>query len=357
MADVKSKNMYELLGNDPEEDSDREPEPPTKAKTNPVARIGKRDGPSEAPAKAAATVGESRGGGRGGRGRGRGGSEGAFHDRDAGRAANKSNEDYVRETDRPYRGRGGDRGGRGRGGRGRTFHDGRDDRRSHGRPNEHVKQADQSWGAPTGDAEYDDEKAGEAIAKDEAKDGTDAIVDAPVNADGEKLEVNAAGEIQEPEEVKVSYADYLVQQAEKKLALGGGLEARKANEGSKVDKKWSNAQTLESSKAEEELYFKGSAGKASRQREQKAKTTLDIDHRFVEQPSARGDRESRGRGGRGRGEGRGSFRGERGSGRGRGEGRGAFRGERGGPRGGRGGASGAPVNTTDESAFPSLGSK
>ena len=58
----------------------------------------------------------------------------AFHDRDAGRAANKSNEDYVRETDRPYRGRGGDRGGRGRGGRGRTFHDGRDDRRSHGRP-------------------------------------------------------------------------------------------------------------------------------------------------------------------------------------------------------------------------------
>ena len=141
-------------GNDPEEDSDREPEPPTKVKDKPVARIGKRDALDTAPVKAAGGDSrdsrESRGGGRG---RGRGGNEGgmlcifnfltltlmlislpAFHDRDAGSTANRRNQDFVNQTDRPYRGRGGDRGGRGRGGRGREFRDQRDDRQSHGRP-------------------------------------------------------------------------------------------------------------------------------------------------------------------------------------------------------------------------------
>ena len=212
-----------------------------------------------------------------------------------------------------------------------------------------MKQADQSWGAPTGGSEWDDEKAGEAIAKDEAKEGFDTNVDPPVDADGNRPEGETAApaaqpEVEpEPEDHSKSYAEYLAEQAEKKLSFGGIKEARKPNEGSKPDKKWAQAKPL-SKGDEEDEYISGKGGKASRQRERKEKSTLEIDHRFVE-PN-RGER-----GGRGRG--RGDFRGGDRGGRGRGRG-GDFRGGRGEGRGGRGGR-GDAVNVSDPSAFPSLG--
>lgn len=149
----------------------------------------------------------------------------------------------------------------------------------------------------------------------------------------------------------MSYADYLAQQAEKKLALGDNLEIRKPNEGSKVDKKWANAKALE--KNDDDDFIAATANKTKRERERKAKQLVEIDNRFVEPERPRG-----GRGGRGgaRGGARGDGRG-RGEGRGRG-GRGDFRGDsRGDFRGGRptGGRENASINTSDESAFPSLG--
>ena len=237
---------------------------------------------------------------------------------------------------------------------------------------DHVKQADQSWGAPTGGSEWDDEKAGEAIAKEEVKEGLDATVDPPVDAEGNnpdgvtRVEENAAP-IQaaaepEPEDNSKSYADYLAELAEKKLKLGGEtLEVRKANEGSKLDKKWAQAKPL-SKDDEEEDYIAGRGEKAKRERQRKEKTRLDVDMRYVEPSRGGGDR---GRGGRGRGEARGDFRGDRGrGGRGRGEG---YRGNRGGDggdirggyRGGRGARDGGTVNVSvnvsDIGAFPSLG--
>lgn len=186
--------------------------------------------------------------------------------------------------------------------------------------------------------------------------------DAPVDAEGNKPESTPAAE-PEPEDHNISYADYLAQQAEKKLALGTGIpEARKPNEGSKDDKKWANAKPL--TKEEEEAFIAGSGGKAKRERERKQKQVVEIDQRFVEAPE-RGGRDGprggrgggRGRGDGPRGRGDGSFRGNRGDGPrggGRGRGDGAYRGA---PRGGpRGGGSSAPINTDDTNAFPSLGS-
>lgn len=206
------------------------------------------------------------------------------------------------------------------------------------------KQAAMSWGATEGEAELKDEQAGEAIAAGEQK---------------EALAEDAAGEeTAEPEDKSVSYADYLVQQAEKKAALEAeGPKIRGANEGSKLDKKWADAKPLE--KVEED-YFAASGGKTKREREKKVKQTVDFDPRFVEP-----ERAPRG-GARG---GRGGDRGDRGGERGRGRGRGGPGGDRGrggpavdrgsrgtGSRGGRGGRDGAaPINTKDESAFPSLG--
>jgi len=231
-----------------------------------------------------------------------------------------------------------------------------------------VKQADQSWGAPTGQSEWADERAGEAIAKDETKEGFDTTVGAPVDADSNVPEAvgdgadgaAAATSAQpaaepEPEDNSKSYAEYLAEQAEKKLRLGSGVpEARRPNEGSKQDKKWSEAKPL-SKDDEEDSYIQGKGEKAKRERQRKEKTRLDVDMRYVE-PSRGGDR---GRGGRGRGEGRGDFRGgDRGrGGRGRGDGyRGRGDGDfRGGYRGGRGGNRGDAVNVADTSAFPSLG--
>lgn len=166
----------------------------------------------------------------------------------------------------------------------------------------------------------------------------------------------------EPEDTHKSYAEYLAEQAAKKLGDLGLKEARQPNEGVKENKKWTGAKEL--TKSEDADYFKGEE-KARRERERATKKEfLDIDYSFKEQPrDTRGGRGGRG-GGRGRGD-RGEFRGGRGGGDrgefrgGRGRGRGD-RGDRGGEyrgrgRGGRGDGPSVPVN--DESAFPSLGGK
>ena len=218
----------------------------------------------------------------------------------------------------------------------------------------------QGWGSTKGDSEWNDEQAGEAIAKAEEKaDGFDSNVDAPVDADGSpitKKEPAAAAEPEhepEPEDHTKSYADYMAEQAQKKLDLGT-LEVRKPNENVKQDKKWGQAKEIKKVE-EEEAYIAGAAGKAKRERQRKEKTVIDIDQRFVE-PQRGGHEGGRGgRGGRGRGEGRGDFRGDRGRG-GPGRGRGGGGGGGGGEfRGGRGGRGGGAVNVSDKNAFPSLG--
>lgn len=233
---------------------------------------------------------------------------------------------------------------------------------------EHNKQTDQSWGGNTGTSEWADERAGEAIAQSEAAENGVTV------APGEEATAADAPE-PEPEDKGRSLDDFLAEQAQKRIALGGPLAARKANEGSKPDKKWAQAKAINRDE-QDDSYIAPQGQKSARQRERKEKQVVEIDHRFVEQPRERGGyrggrgegRGGRGEGrgsGRGRGEGRGegrgdSFRGGRGRGefRGRGEGRGEYRG-RGEGRGeyrGRGGRGGANVNVADTSAFPSLGS-
>lgn len=180
----------------------------------------------------------------------------------------------------------------------------------------------------------------------------------PEANDGAAPAAQPAPEV-EPEDNSKSYGEYLAEQAEKKLKLGGGIpEARKPNEGSKQDKKWAEAKPL-TKEDEEEAYIAGKGEKAKRERQRKEKTRLDVDMRYVEPSSGGRGGGDRGRGGRGRGEGRGDFRGgDRGRGnRGRGDGyRGRGDGDfRGGFRGGRGGRGGDAVNVADTSAFPSLG--
>ena len=200
---------------------------------------------------------------------------------------------------------------------------------NNGRSGNSEKQAAQGWGATEGDAELKDEQAGEVIAQTEVK-----------AAEGEA----AAEEPEEPEEVQITLDAYFAQQAEKRAGLDS-LQIRKANEGSKENKKWNTAKELV--KEEDEDFITPTGGKAKRERERKVKQVVDIDQRYVEPPQARGGA----RGGRGD---RGDFRGGRGGPRG---GRGAPRGASA-PRGGasapRGGSS-APINTSDESAFPTLG--
>lgn len=213
-------------------------------------------------------------------------------------------------------------------GRGGRFPRERDDRHSRGLPGSE-KQAAQSWGATEGNAEQKDEQAGEQIAQSELKEA--AVEDAE------------AAEAAEAESRNVSYEDYLVQQAEKKAALAGDLSIRKPNEGSKVDKKWAAAKELVK---EEDDFIAAASGKSKRERERKQKEFVEINHGFIEQDRPRGGA----RGGRGGPRG-GAPRGDAPRG-----------GARGGPRGGappaaaRGGRdSGAPINTKDESAFPTLG--
>lgn len=255
---------------------------------------------------------------------------------------------------------------------------------------DHVKQADQSWGAPTGASEWNDEKVGEDIAQAEKAtetpgtgwDNSDAAADAGggwdnsdaagagggwdasdkagfADSDSKPREGGAAhhGNTDsaqpeaEPEDHSKSYADYLAEQAEKKLKLGGEtLQARKPNEGSKQDKKWTEAKAFAKDDEDGE-YIAGKGAKEKRERQRKEKNRLDVDLRYVEPPSGRGG--DRGRGGSRRGEFRGGERGRGGRGRGgdgyRGRGDGGFRGGRG------GGRDTASVNVEDENAFPSLG--
>ena len=65
-------NLY-TIGNDPDLDSDREPEPPTRAVDKSATRLGKRDAPKEAPL---APRGGASSGTRGRGGRGGGNEEG-----------------------------------------------------------------------------------------------------------------------------------------------------------------------------------------------------------------------------------------------------------------------------------------
>lgn len=208
---------------------------------------------------------------------------------------------------------------------------------------EHPKQEGQGWGRETGEGEWADERAGEAIATAEVKEGGfDANPEAPVDADGKALDEQP----EEPEDSHKSYADYLAEQAAKRLEGLGLKEARAPNEGAKENKKWTGAKEL-SKEGETENYFIGEE-RARRERERTTKKEfLDIDYSFKEQPrDARGGRGGRGGRGRGAGSGRGDFP-PRGRGRGRGEG-----------GRGRGGADGTgSVAVNDESAFPSLGGK
>lgn len=328
---VASKNLFALLGNDEEDDT---PKAPVKTVEKTNLRSTKRNVEPQAPAKPAGNTGARRAG--------PGGNEGAFRDRNAGSANNHRKP--VDEDSRPSA-KGG-RGAREQGGRGGRYPRTRDDRQARGfNTGNSEKQAAQSWGATDGDAEQKDEQVGEQIAQTELKDATVEDAEAPAAEP-------------EPEDKSISYADYLAQLAEKKLAISSGLEIRKPNEGSKADKKWANAKAL--TKEEDDEFISGNSGKAKRERERKTKQLVEIDNRYVEPDRPRGGRGGGPRGGGGgggsgsggRGEGRGG-RGESRGGRGRGEGRGRGRGDF---RGGRGGRDGASFNASDESAFPSLGS-
>jgi len=298
MADVRSKNLYELLGNDPDLDSDREPEPPTRAVDKSATRLGKRDAPKEAPlAPRGGASSVTRG--RGGRG---GGNEEAFRDRQAGSYSNRARPvDENKESQR--------RGIRARDDRGGRVRNDRHSRTGHTDTN---KQVEQGWGAKAGDATWTDEKAAEAIAK------IDETEPQPPVAEGE------VAEAQEPADKTKSFADYLAEQETKRNIELGIKEARAPNEGMRGDKKWKSAKELKRDD-DEDAYIRGRESASKRERQRKEKNFLDVDMRFVEQPRGRG---SGGRGGRARG------------------------GDRG--RGGRSGYSGP---TVDEKNFPSLGSK
>ncbi|KAF2114413.1 hypothetical protein BDV96DRAFT_576726 [Lophiotrema nucula] len=328
---IASKNLYDLLGNDADQDPDREPEPPTKAIDKPAARTGKRNAPAEAPARTAPSTG----------GRQRdtnNANDNAFKDRGVGHDRNRARGTGDRgEIDgNRERGRGRDTRGRGRGrGSGGAI---AGDRHSKTGIAEHDKQAAHGWGGATGNDEWTDEQAGDAIAKADEKEATKEDATTEANAEPEAEA--------EPEDKTKSYAAWLAEQAEKKLALGS-TEVRKPNEGS--SKKFPEGKAIE---REEEDFFAGSTGKAKRERERKQKNIVELDDSRLHAAGRQDIRGGRG-GGRGRGEGRGRGRGEgRGEGRGRGGGEGGGGGFRG--RGGRGGQSGP--NITDSSAFPSLGS-
>ncbi|EOO04105.1 putative elicitor protein [Phaeoacremonium minimum UCRPA7] len=308
------------VGNDEGDDT---PAAPVKTVDKTSTHTVKRNTDGAAPA--AKTAAPATGGRRGGA---YSGNEAAFRDRQAGSDRNRGKS----TDDAPRGGPRGGRGARGRGGRGGGYSRDRDDRHTKGPASGSDKQAAQSWGATEGDAELKDEQAGEEIAKTEQKDAA---------AEGDADETPA-----EPEEKHISYADYLAQLAEKKLALSGDLAPRKANEGSKSDKKWADAKPLV--KDEDDDFIAGSSGKAKRERERKTKQFVEIENRFIESERPRG-----GRGGRGGGAGRGGERGDRRGGDRGGRGRGG--GDRGEFRGGRGGRDNTAINTKDTSAFPSLG--
>ncbi|KAK5111037.1 hypothetical protein LTR62_005412 [Meristemomyces frigidus] len=365
-SQIVSKNLYDLLGNDADQDPDRAPSPPTKAIDKPVQRSGKRNGPADGPAndplRPSANAAAAARGGRDGDNR-RGGFGGDRQQRDGGdrREPREPRGDFEgRGRGRGRGDRGDRRGGRGRG-EGRGPRGARGDRQDHSGIAEHEKQAAHGWGGETGNAEWADEQAGSAIAQAEqnnepgftpdtsAKDP--AFTNGPDAPTGEE-DVAAT----EPEDKTKSYEQYLTELAEKRAALNSGTqEFRKPNEGSK--QKFPEG-TAFSRNPEEENFFAGSGGKAKKSKDVKEKNKVELDGQYYAAADM-GDRG--GRGGRGGGRGRGDrdgapSRGGRGGGdrggrggRGRGEG---FSG-RGGPRGGA--PRGGNFDAADSSAFPALG--
>lgn len=332
MSAVASKNLYDLLGNDIE-DENEVPAPVSKEVVKQPVTSKKRD---EAPVKPAATEG-----GRGdyGNRRGRGdGNDAAFRDRGAGRANNRNRPTDAEGAQGEPR-----RGGMRSSNRGKRDYD----RHSATGKTDSDKQVSQGWGSTKGTSEWDDEKAGESIAQ---ADATEEPFVPLANPEGEPAVTTEAGEpaaaIPEPEveDNTKSYADYLAEKA-KKAPIADLPEARAPNEGSREDKKWAAAKKLE--KEEDDVYFASANAKSKTAKQRKEKTVIEIDPRFTEPSRRGGDRGDRGRGGRG---GRGGDRGGRG-----GRGGGEFRGERRPYQGGRGGANGATVNIEDSNAFPSLG--
>ncbi|KAL2181210.1 uncharacterized protein P884DRAFT_677 [Thermothelomyces heterothallicus CBS 202.75] len=290
---VATKNLYDLLGNNVEED---EPRPLVKPVEKTSTHTVKRNTDGLPPSKGPATSGNRRGGAK------VSGNEAVFRDRDAGRESNR-----AKPTDAPQRG--GRRGG---------FRERGDRRPYRSAPHSNSeKQAEKSWGAAEGESELKDEKAGAEIAESEKK----------ADEEGGEAETKEEG----PEEKQMTYDQYLAQLEEKKV--DAELRVRKPNEGVN-DSKWKDFTPLK--RDENEDYVPGTGGKTKRERERKAKQYIEIDNRYKEPERPRG-----GRGGRG------GARGDGGRGRGRG----------GAPRSGRGGRAqdAAPIDTNDETAFPSLG--
>eukprot|EP00918_Siedleckia_nematoides_P047636 GHVU01104338.1.p1 GENE.GHVU01104338.1~~GHVU01104338.1.p1 ORF type:complete len:347 (+),score=72.29 GHVU01104338.1:159-1199(+) len=345
MTAIASKNLYELLGNDHDEDSDKEPEPPVKVIDKTPARTTKRNAGDEAPA-AKAPITDNRGSRRGGAS----GNEGAFRDRNAGSSANRSKP--IGEADR------GGRGGRGRGDRGPRRGG---DRHSRTVGGDSEKQAAHGWGATEGVAELKDEEAGEAIAQTEQKE-----------AETETAAADAEPKEEEPVDNSISYEEYQKQLEEKRQALAADTPAiRKPNEGNKLNEKWANAKAIV--KEDEEAFIAGAAKAKKERKEQAKKEVLQLESSYYTAPQTgrptrggRGDGPRRG-GDRGSGEHRGGDRPPRGDGSRGGRGRdGASRGGRGRGEGGdraafrggapaRAGARGNGLNTADTNAFPSLG--
>jgi len=353
MAGIASKNLFDLLDDDGA-DPNQAPKP---VKNDKAGVKGAKPTPASKPAPTLREERPTRGGDRGGdRGRGprRGGERGSYRgdrgDRPRYSGGTEDVGDHLR--------------GRGRGaprrGRAREDRDGREDRQNRSGVGEHHKQADQAWGAPTGEAEWVDEQAGEALAK-----ADEATADAEPKPEGDAW-AEAEGEPAEPEPKVKSYEEHLAELAEKRLQISGPQETRKPNEG--ANKKWK--ETKEITREEEQDFFSGTGAKKARERSKKEKAIVELDGEAMrpkDEPTdrrggrggrggRRGDFEPRGnredRGDRGDRNERGS-RGDRGGrGRGRADFRGGERGSRG--RGARGGSN-AP-NVLDTSAFPSLGS-
>jgi plasminogen activator inhibitor 1 RNA-binding protein len=327
MANIATKNPFDLLGDDSEPSQAQAP-----AKTDKSApKVAQRAPPKPAQHDSRQT----RGGSRGHR-EGATGNEAAFRDRGAGSQQNRNR--GTDETRGEYRGRGRGRGRGGRGGRGGAPSD---DRHSKTGVVDHEKQVGHGWGEKTGSGEWADEQAGQAIAQAEEK--------ATEREDADNQNGNADAEAAEEEAKTKTYDDYLAEQAEKRANIASALEIRKANEG--ASKKL--PQGKEFAREEEGEFISGTSGKKARERAKKEKNLLELDGDAMRQTDRA---ERRGRGGRGgSGAPRGDFvprGGERG-GRGRGDGsrgRGEFRGR------GRGAYGSNAPNVSDESAFPSLGS-
>ncbi|KAG0159387.1 hypothetical protein PDIDSM_6909 [Penicillium digitatum] len=219
---VRSKNLYELLGNDPELDPSRPAPPPTKAIDRPVDRSGKRDVPKEQPARH--TEANARRGGRV-----TGGNEAAYRDRNAGR--NNNREKPTDEAAQPAR-----RGGRG----------GRGDRQSRTGQTDTRKQVQQGWGAQSGEKTLDDERQGEKIAKKEENEPQ-----TPVEAE----------EQEEPDNSK-SFADYLARRPSARTSPPSPIALP--------------TRAPSSTRTSQE--------KAKREKQRKEKNFLDVDLRYVEPP-------------------------------------------------------------------------